>query len=518
MKNVIIIGAGPSGLTAAYELLSQSREYRITILEESQEIGGISKTINHNGNRMDIGGHRFFSKDPAIMDWWARVMPLQGAPAKDDLLLKRETPQSPGGPDPEKADRVMLQRHRVSRIFFKKRFFDYPLRLKPQTLLNMGLSSTILAGFSYILSCLHKRQEKSLEDFYINRFGKVLYSMFFESYTEKVWGRHPRRLDADWGAQRVRGLSVFRLITDSLRKAFWGSDNAKIETSLIESFLYPKFGPGQLWEIVASDVESMGAHIQKGCQVRNVRCKGGAVTSVVYRTNTGTEKEIPTDIVISSMPLKDLFAGLEGVNVPDDVYNIAAHLPYRDFITVGLLVDRLLLKNTTDMKTLGNIIPDCWIYIQEPGVKVGRLQIFNNWSPYMVQKPERQIWLGMEYFCNEGDALWNLSDEEGIALGISEMEKMGIIEPGAVHDACRVRVKKAYPAYFDSYAQIGKLIETANRIKNLYCVGRNGQHRYNNMDHSMLTAIQCVKTILNGGENKSAIWKVNTEKEYHESK
>ena len=251
MKKVIIIGAGPAGITAGYELLKQANDkYEIIILEESGEIGGISKTVKYNGNRMDIGGHRFFSKDDRVMNWWTELMPIQGSDAYDDKILGRTKDLSTGGPDPETTDTVMLVRDRISRIYYKKKFFDYPVSLKWETIKNMGFFTTIAAGFSYLKASIFKKEETSLENFYINRFGKKLYSMFFEGYTEKLWGRHPREISADWGSQRVKGLSITAIIKDIFSKIF-KKKNRKVETSLIEKFYYPKFGPGQLWETAA---------------------------------------------------------------------------------------------------------------------------------------------------------------------------------------------------------------------------------------------------------------------------
>ena len=492
-KKVIIIGAGPAGLTAGYELLKKSNDYDVTILEESNEIGGISRTVKFKGNRMDIGGHRFFSKDQDVMDFWQEIMPLQGKPSYDDKKLKREKRLLKGGPDPEKEDKVMLVRHRVSRIYYLKKFFDYPISMKLQTFKNMGLVRTFTAGCSYLKSIVIKKKEDSLENFYINRFGHKLYSMFFEKYTEKLWGRHPSQISADWGAQRVKGLSITAVIKDMFKKVFH-INGGKTETSLIEEFIYPKFGPGQLWETVAKEYEKMGGKIEKKTTVIKINQKNKQILSVICDIDD-KEKEINGDIFISSMPLKDLVNGMN--NVPKKINDIAIGLPYRDFVTVGLLVNKLNLKNETDIKTLGNIVPDCWIYVQEPDVKLGRIQIFNNWSPYMVKDPDNTVWIGLEYFCNENDEFWNMSDKECIEFAIQELIKMGIIEKNDVLDSHREKVKKAYPAYFDTYDKIDELIAYLNQYDNLYCIGRNGQHRYNNMDHSMVTAFQAVNNIIN---------------------
>ncbi|MBE6820879.1 MAG: NAD(P)/FAD-dependent oxidoreductase [Ruminococcaceae bacterium] len=511
MKKCIIIGGGPAGLTAGYELLKNSDEYEVIILEASDVLGGISRTVKHNGNRMDIGGHRFFSKDKNVTDFWANLMPTQGAPSLDDKILGREKPLAKGGPDPETEDRVMLIRRRVSRIFYLNKFFDYPISMKPQTFINMGLPRTVKAGFSYLKSTVSKKEETSLENFYINRFGKVLYSMFFEGYTEKLWGRHPSEISADWGAQRVKGLSILAVIKDMLSKLVPGK-NRKVETSLIEEFVYPKFGPGQLWEAVGDEFTGMGGKILYGHKVKDVEIADGRVVSVTCENG----EKLSGDIFISSMPVKDLVAGM-GSDVPDAPAEIAEGLPYRDFVTVGLLLNKLNLKNETDIKTLGNIVPDCWIYVQDTGVKLGRIQIFNNWSPYLVNDPENTVWVGLEYFCAEGDDFWNMSEQECVDFAVKELKSMGVIDADAkVLDSHREKVQKAYPAYFDTYDRIGELVEYLDTFENLYCVGRNGQHRYNNMDHSMVTSFEAVSNILSGKKTKENIWSVNTEAEYHE--
>lgn len=509
MKKVIIIGAGPAGLTAGYELLKKSTDYDVTILEQSDTLGGISRTVKHNGNYMDIGGHRFFSKDKEVNDFWLEIMPLQGSDSFDDRILGRKKQLSPGGPNPDEQDRVFLRRQRISRIYYMHKFFDYPISMKPQTFINMGFTKTMKSGFSYLKSMIVKKDETSLENFYINRFGKQLYSMFFEGYTEKLWGRHPREIAADWGAQRVKGLSIMSLIKNVLGL------NKSVETSLIEEFSYPKYGPGQLWETVGSEFEKLGGKIIYGNCVKEITVDGSRVQSITASTADG-DKVYDGDIFFSSMPVKDLVAGM-GAAVPAKQAEIAAGLPYRDFVTVGLLVNRLNLKNETEVKTLGNIAPDCWIYVQDVGVKLGRIQIFNNWSPYLVKDPMNTVWVGLEYFCAEGDSFWNMSEKECVDYAVNELLKMGVIDKYTqILDSHRERVQKAYPAYFDTYSEIDTLVEYLNDFDNLYCIGRNGQHRYNNMDHSMATAFQSVSNILTGKQSKENIWNVNTEKEYHE--
>ncbi|MBP3735907.1 MAG: NAD(P)/FAD-dependent oxidoreductase [Lachnospiraceae bacterium] len=516
MKKALIIGAGPAGLTAAYELLDKSDEYEVIVFEESEKFGGISRTVDYHGNRMDMGGHRFFTKVPEVNAWWDKMLPRQGAPAADDILLKRGVTLAKGGPDPEQTDRVMLRRNRVSRIFFNRKFFDYPISLKPETFANMGLGTTIVAGFSYLKAMLFKRQENSLEDFYVNRFGKKLYSMFFEHYTENLWGRHPSQIDPSWGAQRVKGVSVMAVLKNALAKQF-GKKDRKVETSLIEEFSYPKLGPGQLWDVTAEEIRKKGGTILTGARVCGITKNAeNRLTCVTYEQN-GEMHTAEGDVVISSMPIKDLVAGMN--DVPETPAEIAKGLPYRDYMTVGVLIPHLNLENKTKFKTVGNIVPDNWVYVHDRHVKMGRFQIYNNWSPYLIKDLEHTVWMGLAYFCNEGDELWSMSDEEFAKLGIKEMVAINLIDSESdVLDYHVERVKKAYPAYFDTYARMDELREYLDSIPNLFCVGRNGQHRYNNIDHSMCTAFEAVKDILAGTTDRTNVWNVNTEQEYHEEK
>lgn len=511
-KTVIVIGAGPAGLTAAYKLLKET-DSKVIVIEETDKIGGISRTDEHNGNRMDIGGHRFFSKNEQVTNFWEELMPLQGSPSFDDIILGREKPLSEGGPDPEKEDNVMLLRTRVSRIYFLRKFFDYPISLKFDTFKNMGLSNTIKAGFGYISSCISKREEKSLEDFYINRFGKPLYSMFFEDYTEKLWGVHPSNISPDWGAQRVKGLSLTKAVSNMFKKAF-GKKDGKVETSLIEQFYYPKKGPGQLWEKLADEVKALGGTIIMNTSVVKIRKNQNTIKSITVKQGN-TVYDMKCDALFSSMPVKDLINAMS--DAPENVREVSNALPYRDFITVGLLVKKLKIENKTNIKTLGNIVPDCWIYVQERDVKIGRIQIFNNWSPYMVKDAENTVWIGLEYFCNEGDEMWNMTDKEFIDLAIKEITKIGVIDKDDILDTNRIKIKKAYPAYFGSYSRFDEVRSFIDGVSNLYCMGRNGLHRYNNMDHSMLTAFVAAEAYKNGF-GKENVWNVNAEEEYHEEK
>ncbi len=513
-KTALIIGAGPAGLTAAYQLLKET-DIRPIILEEENFVGGISRTAEYHGNRMDIGGHRFFTKAPEVNALWNEIMPLQGSPSQDDIILHTADKElNPGGPDPEKDERVMLLRRRVSRIYFLKKFFDYPISMKGETFKNMGLGRTVKAGFGYLASVIARKKEDSLENFYINRFGRPLYEMFFEDYTTKLWGRHPSQISADWGAQRVKGLSLTKAVWTMVSKPFRRRD-AKVETSLIEQYEYPKRGPGQFYEFMAESIQENGGEIHFGAKVTDIRVENGRVRSVTSDCG-GVRKTWDADVFFSSMPVKDLIAGMNGV--PAEVRRIADGLPYRDFITVGLLVRKLEIQNETKLKTVGNIVPDCWIYIQDREVKLGRLQIFNNWSPYMVKDPENTVWIGLEYFCSEGDEMWEADDASFIDFAKKELASIGVIREENVLDATRIRVKKAYPAYFDSYSEFDTVKKFLSGLDNLWCIGRNGQHKYNNMDHSILTAIEAVRAVKTGSTDKTAVWEVNMEQEYHEEK
>lgn len=512
-KHAIIIGAGPAGLTAAYYLLKHT-DIKPIVLEKENFIGGISRTVSFSGNRMDIGGHRFFTKNEEVLKLWNELMPAQGEPAFDDKLLERESVLTEGGANPEEVDEVFLNRRRVSRIFYRRKFFSYPISLSLETIKNLGLGEMFSIGMSFLKAKFSKREEHTLEDFMVNRFGQKLYETFFRDYTTKVWGRTPQEIGADWGAQRIKGLSLGKTILDFFKKTFGFKDGAG-ETSLIERFYYPKFGPGQLWETLAKEIRKLGGEVLINSNVKSLHVVDNVIKSVKVESPAGM-LTFPADYFLSSMPLKELADALDdGLSLRQ--LTIARGLPYRDFITVGLLVDKLQLENHTKIKTLGNIVPDCWIYIQEPSVKLGRLQIFNNWSPYLVADPEHTVWLGLEYFCDEGDELWNMSDEDFIAFAAVELVNIGIIKKDGIKLATRVKVPKAYPAYFDSYENISELREGLDAIKNLYCIGRNGQHRYNNMDHSMLTALAAVCAIA-GKFSKADVWKINADKTYHEDK
>jgi len=522
-KKALIIGTGPAGLTAGYELLTKT-DIKPIIFEASNFIGGISKTVNYKGNRIDIGGHRFFSKSDIVMKWWENIFPIQGSPSKDDLILNRKVNLStkPLAPDPEKVDKVMLVRNRLSRIYFLHKFFDYPISLKWSTFANLGLVRVlkIIVSYLYII-CFPIKPEKSLEDFFINRFGRELYLTFFKDYTEKVWGMPCNQIKPEWGAQRIKGLSISKTILNAIKAILNKNDSIhqkQIETSLIERFLYPKYGPGQLWEEVASQIKKRGGEILLNHKVVKLQINNQKVEKIyVQKQDSNKLIEFSGDYVFSTMPVKELIMNMEP-SAPKDVQEVASGLSYRDFITVGLLIEKLKIKNNTNYSTINNIIPDNWIYIQEPKVKLGRIQIFNNWSPYLV-KDLNKVWLGLEYFANEGDELWSKSDEELVNFAIIELIKICFIEKGDdVLDYVVIRTPKAYPAYFSTYDKFYIIVEFVDKIENLFLIGRNGMHRYNNQDHSMLTAIAAVNNIVNNVKSKENIWLVNAEQKYHEEK
>ncbi len=516
-QTAIIIGAGPAGLTAAYELLERTQVKPI-VLEMTGDLGGISKTVEYKGNRIDIGGHRFFSKSDWVMNWWQGILPLQTALASDDRLLGRELPlsQAPQPADPEKQDLVMLIRKRLSRIFFLGKFFDYPVTLNGNTLANLGLTRILRIAWSYLLIRLFPiRREKSLEDFFTNRFGRELYLTFFKDYTEKVWGVPCSRIPSEWGAQRVKGLSITKVLWHALRNLVRPDASVgqkSTETTLISQFLYPKLGPGQLWEEVARRIRERGGEIRLRQQVTGLTRDGRRVTGVTGRDpGTGQPFALTGDYVISTMPVPELIRAL-GEGVPAEIREVSEGLQFRDFVTVGLLVQRLKIKNQTKIRTLHELVPDNWIYIQEREVRLGRLQIFNNWSPYLVAD-DRLVWLGLEYFCNEGDELWIRSDPEFARFAAAELARINVIAAEDVLDSVVIRMPKTYPCYFGTYDRIKIVQDYADTFPNLFLIGRNGMHRYNNQAHSMLTAKTAVDNIQRGLDTKENLWALNIEED-----
>jgi protoporphyrinogen oxidase len=519
-KQAIIIGAGPAGLTAAYELLDKTNIKPI-IFEATTDIGGISKTVNYKGNHIDIGGHRFFSKSEKIMQWWLNILPLQETPLPDDYKLKKELRSQENTLNPEETDKIMLQRKRISRIFYLRKFFDYPLTLNINLFSNLGAKRTIKIGLSYLKTTIKPiKEEKTLEDFFINRFGEELYQTFFKDYTEKVWGVPCHQIKSDWGSQRIKGLSITQAVKHGLRNIIIRNstiNQKNVETSLIGQFMYPKYGPGQMWEEVARLIEQNKGEIHRENSVIELTSKNNEIVGVKVRNEkTGELKTYKADYFISTMPVKDLIKSFNG-EISPVIREVAEGLIYRDFITVGLLLKKLKIKNESKIKTFKNIIPDNWIYIQEKDVKIGRIQIFNNWSPYLVENDEN-ILLGLEYFVNEGDEYWTMDDDDFINYAIQELSRMDMIDENDVIDGFIVRMPKTYPAYFGTYDRFDVIRNFVDKFENLFLIGRNGMHRYNNMDHSMLSAMQAVENIINNITVKDNIWLINAEEDYHEDK
>lgn len=488
-KTVIIIGAGPAGLTAAFELL-KTTDMQPIVIEQSQAIGGISQTLAYKGNKMDIGPHRFFSKSDVVMNLWKELLPIEEATTQNT--------------------QKMLVVNRLTRIFYLRKFFDYPITINRKTLSNLGFIRLCKVAWSYLwIRAFPLKKTETLEDFFINRFGKELYNTFFKDYTEKLWGVPCHEIAADWGAQRVKELSISKALLHAL-KTLWKKEKSleqkNTQTSLIEKFLYPALGAGQMWETMAKQIEQRGGKIIKNAKVVKIHTSNNSIESIVYKNiSTGEEITLKGDYFLSSMPVQELITAIQ--TAPEEVKKISDGLLYRDLILVGLLVNKFKIGQ----------IPDNWIYVQEREVRIGRMEVFNNFSPYMVADPSK-IWLTLEYFCNEGDSLWQKDDKTFIQFAIEELQRIDIIDEKEVVDSCIHRTLKAYPAYFGSYSQFHQIRNFTDSLENLFLIGRNGMHKYNNMDHSMLTAISAIDHIRLGKKTKEAIWDINTEEEYHEEK
>jgi protoporphyrinogen oxidase len=463
---VVIVGAGPAGLTAAYMLAAQQRPVRV--IEKDHQVGGIARTVEYKGFRFDIGGHRFFTKVKVVNELWRRMM----------------------GPD-------FLKRPRLSRIYYGGKFFDYPL--KPMNaLFGLGIWNAFLAAASYFWSHVHPiKPEVSVEDWVSNRFGRRLFRIFFKTYTEKVWGIPCNTISAQWAAQRIKGLSLWTAITSMLFGRF-RSDKTKL-TTLIDQFEYPRFGPGMMWDKFHKEVERLGGRVDLNTAVRHLIHEGGSIRAVEVE-RAGRSERIPVTAVLSSMPLRELVHAMTPP-APAEVRTAANNLKYRDFITVALIIDA------------PDLFPDNWIYIHDARVQVGRVQNFKNWSPEMVPDP-RMSCLGLEYFCFEGDGLWTMADKDLIDLGRREMSLIGLLDPTKVVDGTVVRMPKAYPVYDEGYETALTIVRNyLDTFKNLQVAGRNGMHKYNNQDHSMVTAMLAVQNLL--GDHRD-VWAVNADEEYHE--
>lgn len=521
MKTAIIIGAGPAGLTAAYELLVKS-DIKPIIIEADSQPGGLSKTISYKGNKIDIGGHRFFSKSERVIDWWLHFLPLDPHVTGNKIHLHyqhKDTDYNLKDRAISSDEKIMLVRRRKSRIFYQNKFFDYPLRLNVQTFRNLGFFKMSRIGLSYLYATLFPvKDEKNLEQFFRNRFGNELYHTFFKDYTEKVWGVPCTEIPAAWGEQRVKNLDISKVISHAVKSIFSGKNKTLNQdgtnTSLIEQFLYPKYGPGQMWETVADEILKRGGIIHYGTAVTSLYGDGKdkIVSAAIKNKKTGETINIQADYFFSAMPIKNLVENTHNLPIPQAVYDTASALEYRDFLMAGILTKELLLRDKNNEP-----VTDNWIYIQDKHVRAGRLQIFNNWSPYMVADAA-DTWIGVEYFCNERDELWKADDRTVSAFVIKEMETIGILNREQVKDSVIIRVKKAYPSYYGAYKNFDIIKKYFNTVQNLFLVGRNGMHRYNNSDHSMLTAMAAVENIVSGRLDKANIWEINTEEEYLEEK
>lgn len=507
-KKIVIVGAGPAGLTAAYEL-AQTGNYDITILEADDQVGGISKTVNHQGNLIDIGGHRFFSKSQKVLNWWAIFFPIVDTTHHLEIGYHSET-QNLDQILRKNSEDAMLIRKRKSRIYFNKNLFDYPLKLNPQLLFKLGIIKSMRIGKGIFISRIFPiKNERHLEDFFVNNFGKELYHTFFKHYTEKVWGKACTDLSPEWGRQRIKSLKIRDLFKHSIRKLFISGKARKENTrSLIEKFLYPAKGPGMLWEKVALACEESGVKILLQSSLKKIHFQEGLASKVAYNSSLNSEEiiELECDALFSTMPIKNLFQSMRE-QVPKDVFEIANGLEYRDFMIVGLELKKLKIYQEN-----GKLIKDNWLYIQEGMVKVGRLQIFNNWSPFMTTG--ESVWIGAEYFCNKNDELWNLSDEKIISFALDELSLIGILDKEQYISGKVVRCPKAYPTYTGSYLELDRVVEYLETKKNLFLMGRNGLHKYNNQDHSMLTAFKAVELFERGETSKKEIWAINSDDEY----
>ncbi len=466
-KKVVIIGAGPAGLTAAYQLCKEN--VASVVLEKDDCVGGISRTVNYKDYLFDIGGHRFFTKVKAVEEMWREVL----------------------------GDEKFLRRGRLSRIYYDKKFFFYPLKAT-NALLGLGIFNSVLMLTSYLKAQISPiKNEQSFEDWICNRFGRRLYQTFFKTYTEKVWGIPCDEISADWAAQRIKGLSLFSTIKNALLSG--QNTGGEIIKTLIDAFDYPEKGPGQMWEAVAAQIQEQSSELKMNSSVEKIICRDGRISALEIERGGRRETIEGTDF-ISSMPMRELVEKIHPAP-PEKVRRAAAALGYRDFLTVSLIISQ------------ADLFADNWIYIHDSSVKVGRIQNFKNWSPQMVPDA-RKTCLGLEYFCFEGDGLWTMSDADLIALGTRELGELGLVDPQDVEDGAVVRMPKAYPVYDAVYADaVNTIRRYVEDLGNLYPVGRNGMHKYNNQDHSMLTAMLSVKNILGAHYD---VWEVNVDEEYHE--
>ena len=510
MKKVIIIGAGPAGLTAGYDLLSKSSDYEVTIVEESPVVGGLCARLENEENVLDAGGHMFISKNPAVKNFWCSILPAQGVPSKDDKLIDRYCKIHNGGPDPDVEEDVILSREKLTRIYKDNKFYESPIKFNKDAVKNFGIATSIKSGFSQIGGNVFKHKETSLEDYYINRFGKQLYQMFIEEYIEKIWGREPSRINADFGPVSEKSLIAPVISVDK------NKDYEKLPAPYAARYYYPKYGAYQMWETVADRFIEKGGSIHKNCKVTGVTVMNDKIHSVRCSAD-GDEFVVNCDYLISSMPLRDLVLGMDNA---DPAVSLAAEsLSYRGMVSVCVELTEINWKNDTeDYKTVDNAIPDSVIYVSNPNVKVSRIQVYNNFSPYMVRNPEH-FYLGLNYYCNEGDYYWSMGNRDWKKTVVNDLLKLGIINSeDKVVGYNKTKFSKAFPSYYDGYENFEKIKKYLNKFENLYCIGRNGQHRFSSIDESMKTSFEAVKNILGYVKSKDNIWDVNEKSEGDDGK
>lgn len=481
-KKVVIIGAGPAGLTAGYELLKQHKDYEVLILEAEAQVGGIARTIKGKEMNFDIGGHRYFTNNPKILQWWKEMLD-----EKEFVSVKR-----------------------FSDIVFQGKLYRYPVELNSELFKNLGFRYGIRILASFVKSQLWKRDINTLEDVYVSLFGEKLYELFFKDYTKKVWGREAQEILPDWGYQRVGGISLSSIIKNGMRQLVPYTGDTKMR-SLTDRFYYPKHGSGVMWEKAATRIVELGGQIRLNSPVETIEIVGNSIVQLKCRNGDAVQ----ADYVISSMPIIDLVRGFS--SVPKRILAKALSLPYRNFVYVSIVIPTSAILNSFLVTHKGTLVPDQWLYIQEKNIGVGRIQILDNWSAELNDN-NAVVHLGMEYFCDNNDLLWNMSDYQWSDKALDDLRSLGVLSSNYTGTLSEVfRCDKAYPGYWDGYESIDEIKRFLSGIKNLYCIGRNGQHKYNNMDHAMETAFAAVKCIVGNVEN-SKLWEVNGKAIYNEAK
>ena len=492
IKKVVIVGAGPAGLTAAYELLKRGGDrFDVTIIEETQNVGGIARNESLNSNILDIGGHNYHTENELVKEWWNKFLPITGKPAYDYRIIKKDMPVAFSGPDPDSCSDVMILRKKNYSVYRHGKFYNYPFSLNSKTNKNLGFAKSFKANASKLYSQIFSTHEQYLEDCLVNRYGKDIYTRFIEHYTEKVLGKHPAEIYNISDNNNFDGLFLEKEIKKDSESSY---------------YYYPKYGAGQLWQKVALEIKKMGGKFLFNCRVVEIAHNASMVTSVRFNYN-GQENDLPADMLFSTMPLRDLM-GAFTPQPPDDILDISQNLIYRDLQTVGVLVSELKIKCPFSL-SLGELVPENCIYVNDSSVKLSKIHVYNNRSPYMIKNVFGTVLLGLEYYCREGDMYWTMSDKDLYDLVISELVKIGLIEAPKVIELCRFKTKKALPIFHGEYANINRIQSYLNGFYNLYCIGRNGQHRCYNIDQAMLTAFEAVDNIILNKTSKANIWTIN---------